>query len=1429
MTIRRVAIIFDDHLRPETTGNYCLDALKQLLLVEHIRPIDLHRVSSNEFDAFIYIDDGLRYELPSDLRPAVFWAIDTHIDFDGYRERVSDADYVFAAQRNGAERLTGEGIAEAEWLPLACHPKAHRPMDVPKKFDFCFVGNMFPGPRHDLVEALRSRYPDSFVGQAYFDEMARVYSSSRVAFNRSMRDDVNMRVFEALSCGSFLLTNNLAANGQEELLRPSVHLDTYSDRDELLEKCEFYLRNADVRERIAVSGLAEIVSKHTYRHRMLHVLQRLEGSARATPVAAPRAAGVRADERLQDCRAAEPAVSACILTWKRHENAKLIVRSLLQKSYIREILVWNNNPDRPFEMEGRRIRVVNAEQNDICFARFMAARVANHEFIYTQDDDCLVRNIDELYDEFCRDESRIVHGLKLGHLIRENERIFGRAHMALLGWGAFFKKEWTSVFDSYTRRFGHDRVLFREADRIFSMLQHRPHHAILARVSDLPGFEDEDALSVEASHKTLVGSAIERCLQLLGCEASTVPGESVGQRVEDLGEARQSDQRNLAPGVIERPTAPVRHSEAGINANYKDPFYFAHARRDILELVPRTARRVLDIGCASGRLGESLKQRQNCHVTGIEIVDSAAMAAERVLDVVHTRNVEDADIDFGSNAFDCIVCGDVVEHLRAPGSFLRRVRRWLSSDGSLIASIPNVRSRDAICDLLAGNWTYESAGLLDDTHLQFFTRRDAMNLFREADYEVRSCHLVPGAGYREWLERGKPSTIRMGSLAIEGLPPNQVEEFFAEQFLFSLVPQASIRQPEFDREASAGEPAKAPVGALRGTKHSAFEDGKRQEESPRVAAHLGCVLAVRNKSGATLERTLQTYAFQSVQPIDRVLLDYGSDTSFSDTYKELCDRYEWRLVRVDPEEPKWYLAKAYNLAIAALSERVEVVFKSDVDILLGSGILDAADALGSNAFCRFPYFTTTKDVEYPVSFKSAEQVTALRRFCPKSVSSVGQGIFACPRKWFTSVGGFDLNYRHWGYDDVDLRARAEASIEVRELDHNEHLLIHQWHKPTREAHFPDANRPYFEDMRKSGPIVRNRQQVGPRAKTPVSMSGAESGASAPQVNGPAKAVSNPSDQLIRSVRRQRMVRQLRFLYLGNFKDPNKMEQAVASILESLGHRVTRRHDSDVPSPDCLVEEANGGQHDCLLFHKGCIGARSLGDVLQPTGDAIAEVIKRSNIPCYTWYCDRAYQYDFDPSGELWMRKVAPLCRVAFVSDGQLAATDWANWHVLRQGAHREKVRPAEVAESDRRPIAFVGQVYGERGRELGAIAKSFQVDIIDGVFDARLNAVLKSYKIILGLNYPLAPGYWGDRLYIVLGHGGFFLAPEIEGMREEGFLPDVHYGRRKEDPVADIRDWLERPADRDRIARAGQAHVLAHHTTQHRVEKMCRVIASTLD
>jgi 2-polyprenyl-3-methyl-5-hydroxy-6-metoxy-1,4-benzoquinol methylase len=145
------------------------------------------------------------------------------------------------------------------------------------------------------------------------------------------------------------------------------------------------------------------------------------------------------------------------------------------------------------------------------------------------------------------------------------------------------------------------------------------------------------------------------------------------------------------------------------------------------------SKRVLDVGCATGYLAQALTAR-GCTVSGLEFDAAAAEEARPHLEKLVVGDVESLDLAevFGGDAFDVVVFGDVLEHLRDPLAALRNARRVLAAKGSVVASIPNVAHGSVRLALMAGRFDYQPLGLLDSTHIRFFTRASIEALFKEA-------------------------------------------------------------------------------------------------------------------------------------------------------------------------------------------------------------------------------------------------------------------------------------------------------------------------------------------------------------------------------------------------------------------------------------------------------------------------------------------------------------------------------------------------------------------------------------------------------------------------------------------------------------------------------------------------------------------------
>ncbi len=181
-----------------------------------------------------------------------------------------------------------------------------------------------------------------------------------------------------------------------------------------------------------------------------------------------------------------------------------------------------------------------------------------------------------------------------------------------------------------------------------------------------------------------------------------------------------------------------------------DKTYFDQPRHELAPLVPATVRTVLDCGCGAGRLGELLRAR-GCHVTGIEREPQAAAAARQRLDRVIEGRVEDVIDALAPRDFDCVICADVLEHLEDPWTAARRLVERVRPGGVFLCSLPNVRHLGVLADLVVrGRWDYGDSGVLDRTHLRFFTRSTALALVRGAGAEID--HVAANReDFRGWL------------------------------------------------------------------------------------------------------------------------------------------------------------------------------------------------------------------------------------------------------------------------------------------------------------------------------------------------------------------------------------------------------------------------------------------------------------------------------------------------------------------------------------------------------------------------------------------------------------------------------------------------------------------------------------------------------
>ncbi len=172
----------------------------------------------------------------------------------------------------------------------------------------------------------------------------------------------------------------------------------------------------------------------------------------------------------------------------------------------------------------------------------------------------------------------------------------------------------------------------------------------------------------------------------------------------------------------------------------KKSLYYRNQRPEMLKFIPDDAAVLLEVGCGTGAFAGSLKKvRQGAGKTlelwGVEMDEDAAREASNILDRVLQGDVATVLPDLPLAHFDCLVLNDVIEHVQDPGNLLRSLRPLLKPGGYLVTSIPNVRYFFNVMDLAVhGRWDYTDEGILDRTHLRFFTRSSMTRLLEECGF-----------------------------------------------------------------------------------------------------------------------------------------------------------------------------------------------------------------------------------------------------------------------------------------------------------------------------------------------------------------------------------------------------------------------------------------------------------------------------------------------------------------------------------------------------------------------------------------------------------------------------------------------------------------------------------------------------------------------
>jgi len=209
-----------------------------------------------------------------------------------------------------------------------------------------------------------------------------------------------------------------------------------------------------------------------------------------------------------------------------------------------------------------------------------------------------------------------------------------------------------------------------------------------------------------------------------------------------------------------------------------------HRSPDLIDMMPLDAKRVIDVGCGEGKIAQEYHIRAKPeYYMGIEILPEDVAIAKQFCDECLLGNIEEfSDLEWRAlSNFDLWVFGDVLEHLYDPWKILCKVHSVIPAGGQLMCCIPNAQHWSIQARLSIGEWRYENKGLLDKTHIRFFTKKTIIELLESSGFEV--LEITPRYVYHPTTEKFLDIIGNLAT-ACGGNPEEAKEDASVFQYIF---------------------------------------------------------------------------------------------------------------------------------------------------------------------------------------------------------------------------------------------------------------------------------------------------------------------------------------------------------------------------------------------------------------------------------------------------------------------------------------------------------------------------------------------------------------------------------------------------------------------------------------------------------------------
>ncbi|MGA9293866.1 MAG: glycosyltransferase [Ignavibacteriaceae bacterium] len=797
----------------------------------------LQSVSSNmKPDLFLWIESVASF-IPINIKgsgfPTACYLIDSHLNLESHLNWANYFDFIFIAQREYLSEFKKSGFENVFWLPLGADPEIHSKKNIEKTYDVGFVGSVsghLYQRRVNLLNKINSIVKVNY-SRCWWNEMAEFFSASKIVFNNSINNDLNMRLFEVMSTGSFLLTDTASNSGQEEMFKDGKDLGIYND-DNIIDKVKYYLKNDIERETIAEHGRQIIHSAHTYSHRIEELLSVCFGEKKNTPSAEEwrsKSLGkitMPVSTKINRGNNSEPKRSFVIPVIDLSPASPYNIVKLLDdlKDISGDVIVVFNSlemaeklKDHPrinyYASMKRNVGVARAWNIGLNMSQTPVTFILNSDlslseeairtlenYILKHPDAAIVGPQGSFFNFFKAkdlayfDKNSFNAPLEVdavsGFLFAVKTDLFNQGilkfdnqytpcyfeewdlglQIKLAGLKSYivptsgYSHEWSGSIralkvikyldneETAGEILNRNRILFLTKWKKFIKDFPERKKILISNWADLLLNQADVFKNQNEKEKTIqiytqileefpeFDEVLSKFGMFLYEENKLTEALKIFDRLSIINPDYKIPLKNNSN--IIRETGQILKNNNG-NGNRKskaiatkDKSYYENEREDVQKLINPHSKRILDVGCGKGRLGKVLKEKLNAEVWGVEYADDIASLAAKCLANVITGSIEGAIEQLPDKYFDTIIFADVLEHLVDPFNVLLNIKSKLSSNGEIVASVPNVRHWSVLKKLLEGEWEYQEFGIMDSTHLRFFTRKSIYNMFEKAGYKI---------------------------------------------------------------------------------------------------------------------------------------------------------------------------------------------------------------------------------------------------------------------------------------------------------------------------------------------------------------------------------------------------------------------------------------------------------------------------------------------------------------------------------------------------------------------------------------------------------------------------------------------------------------------------------------------------------------------